>query len=161
MWTMGLERVLCNRLKKWDYWKNVLTFIDLDVFFYHKSYLGYFLKGGGRGWKQTTGRGKDRERGRGEKNNLHGVVCVEVLTPVQSRQLFSEKRDWLLSRRLPWETEERKHIGAPSGRAQNVSAGHLQFLLLEEETLYHLPSKEKQMLVIKHSNDVHFAQKGW
>lgn len=130
-------------------------------FFLPQELSGLFFKRRRKRMKADSGRGKDRERGRGEKNNLHRVVCVEVLTPVQSRQLFSEKRDWLLSRRLPWETEERKHIGAPSGRAQNVSAGHLQFLLLEEETLYHLPSKEKQMLVIKHSNDVHFAQKGW
>lgn len=163
----GSERILCRGFEKWACWKDVLRFTDPDIFFLLEEIAGllFFLKEDKEKENEDNDNGEGERRGEEEgeeekEKPPRGCLCLKFWSQCNYGGLLDEKRDWLLSGRMSWETKAKGHNRARLGRALNVSAGSLYFFLLEEEIHLRINwVKKRKRWSPNHSQDLHFAQK--
>lgn len=86
-----------------------------------KSHLDYFLRGEGRRMKTKRmgkAKGQGRERGRGERETDIGLSVYG--SPETAIWSTFQRRHRMASKRMSWETKEKRHHGARSERGLNV-----------------------------------------
>lgn len=132
----GSERILWKEVENWAHWKNVLTFTDPNFSSTRRAIWIILEKEMEEKGMKMMRRGKDKERRRRGERQLQGVVLVLFWSQCNQGELLDEARDWLLSRRMSWETKEKRHRGDRS--VLKVRVGSMRFPLLEGEALYSL-----------------------